>query len=159
MKKFKRWLEGGAVALVQTTAVCVLFVGVPVPKAEAVPIFFPAPFSGGTYYGYSGSTCSGSVVKKAIYLTTLSEAGASHYTKGAPKKGDPKIKCETIPDFNGAACKTAVAVALSISAISIMYVYPMAGGILLAVINSPMFNDEGEATSILIQVSESVCMP
>lgn len=159
MKRFKNWLEGGAVALVQTTAVCVLFVGVPAPKAEAVPVFHPSPYGGGPYYGYTNSTCSGSPVKKAIYLTTLSEAGASYYTKGAPKKRDPNIACTTIPDFNGAACKTAVAQAINVSAISIMFIYPMVGGVLLAVINSPMANEEGAWTSIVMEVSESVCMP
>jgi hypothetical protein len=35
MKRVKSWISGGSVVLVQLLAVCILFVGLPEPKAEA----------------------------------------------------------------------------------------------------------------------------
>ena len=35
MKRVKSWISGGSVALVQLLAVCILFVGIPAPKASA----------------------------------------------------------------------------------------------------------------------------
>ena len=158
MRKFKRWIEGGALALAQTIAICVLFVGIPAPKAEALPSFPPKSWTERGYYGYVDSTCSGHYRERGITLTDLLEAGAAYYTVGAPAAGNPGLECKAIPDFNSGACKSAVALALNVSALAIMFVHPRAGGVLLVALNTPVFVGE-EWTSGTITVAETICRP